>query len=419
MYTEFYKFREKPFSIVPDPAYLYLSSKHQMALTYLEYGLMDGIGFILMTGEIGTGKTTIIRKLLDQLPQDMEVALVSNTNVSPEQLLEMIIHEFELMLPPGSKGGMLDVLNGFLVEQYAESRRALLIVDEAQNLSAEALEEIRMLSNLQTDKEALLQILLVGQPGLRSRLQHPSLLQLSQRIAVSYHLAPLDLSETRAYIAHRLKVAGGEDENLFTSEALESIHIHSGGIPRTINILCDAALVYGFADELAAIDGGVITKVVRDKKEVGLFASAPGDEEVQSLDGVAGNGDRLFQRLQGLEGRVEKMSVELDRYRREGEFSDAREKDGQIQQLQRLLSEERSRSDVLLAQYHRLREKLHQLNRLLRTKGQHTTAQASAPKEQPNTPPQRKADPEQGAGSTGKFTRLLELTKGSAKKTAR
>jgi len=275
MYEEFYGFREKPFSIVPDPSFLYLSSKHRQALTYLEYGLTDKIGFILLTGEIGAGKTTIIKHLLTKMNNNFETAVVFNTNVSPKQLLELILDEFEVDIPAGSgKVGCLEKLNQFLVERYALGHQALLILDEAQNLSQKTLEEVRMISNLHTGKDGLIQVVLVGQPELRKKLQSPSLTQLSQRIAVSYHLASLSLKETKEYIDHRLRKAGQKHRyQPFSEDALGQIFYHSGGIPRTINILCDAALVYGYADTMKTIEGHVVDHVVKDKQDLGIFPS--------------------------------------------------------------------------------------------------------------------------------------------------
>ena len=368
MYEEFYGFREKPFSIVPDPSFLYMSARHQTALTYLEYGLMDGIGFILLTGEIGTGKTTLIKRLLMQIGRDHEVAVIFNTNVSAKQMLELILNELELEVPERDKADYLDALNEFLVNKHGSGQKVLLIVDEAQNLSQEALEEIRMLSNLQTDKEALLQILLVGQPGLRARLQHPSLAQLSQRIAVSCHLGPLSPEDSSAYIKHRLKVAGAKNEQLFSEEAMGRIFHYSGGIPRAINILCDAALVYGYADQLTSIDGEIIEHVVRDKQEFGLFAPLTAGEEAHIQgEEPQGNGS-LLNRLERLEQRVNQLFAMVDWQVQEHERRTESYKDTLVHRLERMLSEERTRTDRLLVKYNLLRKTLH-LSKLGPAKG--------------------------------------------------
>ena len=353
MYEDYYGLKEKPFSIVPDPSFLYPSSKHRTALTYLEYGLMDRMAFILLTGEIGAGKTILIKQLLTKIESDIEVAVIFNTNVSSEDLLELILCEFELEPSIRSKAGYLDTLNQFLIREYGEGKRVVLIVDEAQNLSQEALEELRMLSNLYAGKDSLIQIVLAGQPSLGVRLRHPSLAQLYQRIAVSYHIASLGLDETREYIVHRLKKAGAEQENLFTDEAVERIFQVSGGIPRTINILCDAALVYGYADELKTIDADVIEHVLSDKKGTGVL-SVSSIDEIQSNPAASLDNGSMAIRLQSIEERLNKLSSQVDWQIENYEKKIESYKDALIHKLERMLDEERKQNKGLLLKYNLL-----------------------------------------------------------------
>ncbi len=265
MYESFFGFKDKPFQLVPNPAYLYLSAKHKDALTHLEYGLMESIGFILLTGGIGTGKTTLIRRIINQFDADIDVANLFNTNVTPDQLIVSIVYAFGLRPSTNGKAGNLERLYHYLIDKYAAQRRVLLIIDEAQNLSCEALEEIRMLSNLQSDDQILLQIMLVGQPELIAKLNQPRLAQLRQRIAVDFHLNALSPNETVGYIIHRLKTAGAP-RGYFTLAAAKRIHEAARGIPRRINILCDRALAHGFADDLLKIDTNVIAGVLREER---------------------------------------------------------------------------------------------------------------------------------------------------------
>lgn len=273
MYERFYGFREKPFSILPDPSFLFLSRKHRMALDLLEYGMMNQAGFNVITGEIGTGKTTLVRHVLKQLERDVTVGLISNTHRSFGELLQWILFAFKLENGGKQKVEMFQRFLDFLIEQYAKNRRTLLIVDEAQNMSVDTLEELRMLSNVNADKDQVLQVVLVGQSGLRNMLRRPELEQFAQRIAVDYHLEPLDLQETRAYIYHRIKVVGGDGGRTFEAGACAAIHEHSRGVPRLINLLCDTALVYGFAEQKRTIDARTVNEVAHDKRKGGIFPS--------------------------------------------------------------------------------------------------------------------------------------------------
>ena len=271
MYEAFYGFREKPFSILPDPSFLYFSRKHAMALDLLEYGLMNQAGFNIITGEIGTGKTTLIRYVLGQLDQQVTVGLISNTHRSFGELLQWILFAFSLEYRGKEKVEMFQDFVEFLVQQYRKNIHTLLIVDEAQNMSAETLEELRMLSNVNADKNQVLQVILVGQAELRETLRRPDLAQFAQRIAVDYHLEPLDCKETKSYIRHRIAVAGGQNDMLFDDSACDAVFEHSGGVPRLINLLCDTALVYGFAEQRASIDAKIVNEVAQDKRKGGIF----------------------------------------------------------------------------------------------------------------------------------------------------
>jgi general secretion pathway protein A len=252
MYLEFYGLKEAPFSITPDPRYVFLSERHRDALAHLLYGVGKGGsgGFVQLTGEVGTGKTTLCRLLLEQLPENVRVALVLNPKLSPIELLESICDELKLDITTkkGSLKGLVDTLNGYLIEAYAQGLRVVLIVDEAQNLSTESLEQIRLLTNLETPTQKLLQIILLGQPELRDKLNDPELRQLAQRITARYHLTPLNRDESEAYVRHRLAVAGSV-RSPFSRLALRALYQRSNGIPRLINVIADRALMAGYARE--------------------------------------------------------------------------------------------------------------------------------------------------------------------------
>ncbi len=256
MYLEFYGLKEVPFSITPDPRYVFLSERHRDALAHLLYGVGKGGsgGFVQLTGEVGTGKTTLCRLLLEQLPENTRVALVLNPKVSPIELLETICDELHLdtASKKGSLKGLVDTLNAFLLDAYAQGLRVVLIIDEAQNLSTESLEQVRLLTNLETPTQKLLQIILLGQPELRDKLDDPELRQLAQRITARYHLTPLDRGETEAYVRHRLAVAGAM-RMPFSRLGLRALYARSGGIPRLVNVVGDRALMAGYAREQNSI----------------------------------------------------------------------------------------------------------------------------------------------------------------------
>ena len=266
MYEAFYGFHSKPFSLLPDPEFLYLSNKHHMALSLLEYGLLNQASFCVVTGEIGAGKTTLIRHLLNRVDSNLVIGLISNTHTSFGELLQWILLAFNIDYREKDKVGMYKAFVDFLIHEYAGNRRTVLIIDEAQNLSHQALEELRMLSNINAEKDQVLQVILVGQPGLREHLRDPRLEQFAQRISVDYHLGSLDLAETKSYVRHRLEVAGGNPD-LISNDACETLFQHSGGIPRLINILCDTTLVYGYAEQRTSIDARLVNDVVLDKQK--------------------------------------------------------------------------------------------------------------------------------------------------------
>lgn len=251
MYTSFFGLQEKPFAITPDPRYLYLSERHAEALAHLLYGINEAGGFIQLTGEVGTGKTTVIRSLLEQLPGHADVALILNPRVTPAEFLLTICEELHVHVPESGRGStktLMDLLGRHLLDTHARGRRVVLIVDEAQNLSTETLEQVRLLTNLETATTKLLQIILIGQPELRALLDQPDLRQLAQRITGRYHLSPLSAEETAGYVKHRMRIAGATAE-VFTPSALREIHRLSGGIPRVINVICDRALLGAFTQE--------------------------------------------------------------------------------------------------------------------------------------------------------------------------
>jgi len=269
MYESFFGLREKPFSILPDPDLIYWGRMHSMAFTMLEFGVMNNAGFTVITGEIGCGKTTLLRHLLKMLNPNISVGLISNTPQGREELLQWILmalgQPFE-----GSYPRLFKQLEDFLYGQYAAGRRTILIVDEAQNLGSEALEHLRMLSNINADKHQFLQVILIGQPQLRDLLLDPKLHQFAQRISSDFHLKPLDEHEVAKYIDFRLKAVGSVLP-LFSPQACSEIARASGGIPRTINIICDTALVYGFASNQKSISLPLVQEVIADKQQFSIF----------------------------------------------------------------------------------------------------------------------------------------------------
>ncbi|TAN60948.1 AAA family ATPase [bacterium] len=283
MYSAYYGFKEKPFNVTSDPAFLYLSRKHKEAIASMSYGIQQRKGIIVLTGEIGTGKTTLCRTLLGQLDKSVKTALVLNPCFSEIQLLEFIIQDFGIQAKKKNRLSLINELNKFLIEESLAGNNAAIIIDEAQNLTARQLEQIRLLSNLETSKEKLLQIILTGQPELREKLKSHQLRQLRQRVMVDYHIEPLDRSEIKEYVRHRLDIASGrslpgirgEQFNIdaqerkapeFSEDAISEIFQFSNGTPRLLNLLCDRALLLGFIKETRAICANIIRECVKDIK---------------------------------------------------------------------------------------------------------------------------------------------------------
>lgn len=265
MYESYYGLSAKPFQLKPDPHFFYGSKGHKRAMAYLDYGLSQGEGFIVITGEIGAGKTTLMRSLFAKLePRKIHAAQIVTTHVDSDDILRMVAAAFGLAFEDASKSSLLTRLEQFFRQCHAQGKRALLVVDEAQNLTPRAIEELRMLSNFQTNDASLLQTFLLGQPEFRKTLLNGDMQQLVQRVIASYHLGPLDSEETRAYIDHRLHTVGWRDDPTITAEAYAAIHAHSGGIPRRINTLCDRLFLMGYLEELHAFGAPEVASVIAD-----------------------------------------------------------------------------------------------------------------------------------------------------------
>jgi general secretion pathway protein A len=270
MYEKFYHLREKPFSLAPDPAYLYMAKRHRHALTMLEYVLAEASGFALITGEVGCGKTTVVRHFLERLDRRISVAFVTNTHPGMGALLPWVVEA--LGLEPGqlSPSELYRRFARHAKCEYDDGQRIVLVIDEAQNLGVGGLEELRVLSNINTGKEMVLQTILIGQPELRETLRLESLRQFAQRIAIDHHIEALQLEETRRYIQHRIGIAGG-DSDLFTAEAVDFVHEATAGVPRLINLICDTALVYGFSEQRPLIESDIIELVIQERVSSGLL----------------------------------------------------------------------------------------------------------------------------------------------------
>ncbi|MGI9272813.1 MAG: AAA family ATPase [Woeseiaceae bacterium] len=263
-YLEHFKLGEQPFRLTPDPEFLYWSKQHARAKAYMESTIWLADGFVVITGEIGSGKTTLLQSFLTELNDDIVYAVVSQTQLTPTQFLQAVLTEFGFKPFNKRKVELLDMLNMFLIEQYSNGKKVVLIVDEAQNLSKKVLEEIRLMSGIETHKEKVLRIILAGQPELKDSLDSPSLKQLVQRVRLRFHIGPLDQREMREYIDHRLKVGGRSPNDIFDEECFDTIYRYTGGVPRLINTLCDTALLCTFADEKPTVSNDDIMAAVAE-----------------------------------------------------------------------------------------------------------------------------------------------------------
>lgn len=307
MYQRFFGLKESPFNVNPDPRYLFLTRQIQEALAGLTYGIQNRKGFILLTGEVGTGKTTLLNRLLGWLRgQRVATAYIFNSRLSVNDLFDLMMAEFEIPCESRDKSQIVLRLNQWLLERYRAGETAVLIVDEAQNLSQEVLEEIRLLTNLETSTEKLLQIVLTGQPELEEKLKAPQVRQLRQRITLRCRTAPLTLEETFGYIAERLRIAGANGDPIFSKEAIETVHTYSCGIPRVVNLLCEHSMINAYVDSLRPVPAHIVEEVAREFQldEIAPVAGAGSSAAAQSA-----NTQALLENLDELLNRLRQVSA--------------------------------------------------------------------------------------------------------------
>jgi general secretion pathway protein A len=307
MYQRFFGLRESPFNVNPDPRYLFLTRQTQEALAGLTYGIQNRKGFILLTGEVGTGKTTLLNRLLGWLRgQRVATAYIFNSKLGVNDLFDLMLAEFEIPCESREKSQIVLRLNQWLLERYRAGETAVLIIDEAQNLSGEVLEEIRLLTNLETSTEKLLQIVLTGQPELEEKLKAPEVRQLRQRITLRCRTAALTLEETFGYIAERLRIAGANGEPIFSKEAIETVHAYSCGIPRVVNLLCEHSMINAYVDSLRPVPAHIVEEVAR---EFQLDEIAPIAGAGLSAASQTANTQVLLENLDELLGRLRQVSA--------------------------------------------------------------------------------------------------------------
>jgi type II secretory pathway predicted ATPase ExeA len=308
MYQRFFNLRESPFNVNPDPRYLFMTRQIQEALAGLTYGIQNRKGFILLTGEVGTGKTTLVNRLLDWLRgQRVATAFIFNSQLQVSHLFDFMMADFEIPYDSREKSQVLLRLNQWLLERYRAGETAVLIVDEAQNLSGELLEEIRLLTNLETTTEKLLQIVLAGQPELEEKLKSPQLRQLRQRITLRCRTSALSLEETYGYIAERLRIAGANGEPIFSKEAIQTVHLYSRGIPRVVNLLCEHAMINAYVDTLRPVPAHLVEEVAREF-QLDEIPPISGNGSSSSTQQSA-NTQALYDSLNELLGRLRHLNL--------------------------------------------------------------------------------------------------------------
>ena len=319
MYEAFYKLSGKPFQLNPDPSFFFASRGHKRAMSYLEYGLHQGEGFIVITGEIGAGKTTLVRNLFRRVdPQSLVAAQLVSTQLDADDTLRLIAAAFGLKHEDPSKAILLKRLEEYLLGVHRQGRRALLVVDEAQNLTPRAVEELRMLSNFQSGEKSLLQSFLLGQPEFRYTLQGEGMQQLRQRIIASYHLGPMEAPETRAYIEHRMKTVGWQGDPEFSDDCFEPIFSYTGGIPRKINTLCDRVLLFCYLEDRHKIDAETVQSVINDLKgEMPTLAANEAGSSRGAPRKAAPGDDRALEQLDRRVSKMERSIVNILKMSRE------------------------------------------------------------------------------------------------------
>jgi general secretion pathway protein A len=363
MYTAFFGLNQKPFHPVPNPDFFFPAPRYREALSNIQYGLMEGGGIILLSGEPGCGKTTLIRYLVKQISDEYVTAVQYHTGVGSGSLLWFMLNEFGLQAKESDRNRAIEIVYRHLTQQHQAGKRVLLIVDEAQNMSHLALEEIRLLTNLQTRDTVLLQVMLAGQADLQSRLEMPEFAQISQRVFANSHLTPLVSEETAGYINSRIQQAGAR-EPLFTPDAVTRIHSASGGVPRMINLICDSALLLAFNDEIRPIGVAVIEQVIRDRDGVGLqVQQSPRPKPVQASEERGGSegGGKVNARLEKMEAMLRAIRAEVRSQAASPLGTAQGSLDDLVGTLKALLMVERQKSDKLLRENTLLRQKCQRL----------------------------------------------------------